>query len=193
MIQYYYYMMAQQHKLAGCKRGTSCPARRIQVALSLGKPMEEGPGPSRPSHYSCSLCCKPIPEKRHRKVLSEDGAGKASLQQMQQFSAMELLGNDVDQAVKNLMPSQRYICNHCESELNQWEKLNDQMTRLKQQIITKLDTLCNTRQSTAGQSRPPAVLPKSLAPKRLKLDPGTSPEVVVSILCYCTLYILYST
>ena len=159
--------------------------------------MEEGPGPSRPSH-SCCPCCMPIPEKRHRKVLSDDGAGKASLQQMQQFSATELLGNDVDQAVKSLMPSQRYICKNCASELNQWEKLNDQMIRLKQQITTKLDTLCNTRQSTAGQSRPPAVLPKSMAPKRLKLDPGTSPEVVVSISCIYTLsytahnYILYT-
>ena len=45
--------------------------------------------------------------------------------------------------------------------------------------------LCTTAQSTAGPSRPPAVPPKSLAPKRLKLDPGTSPEVVV---CYCLLH-----
>ena len=74
----------------------------------------------------------------------------------------------------------RYICKTCQDQLAQWEKLHNNMIALKQQLITKFDTLCNTGQSTAGQVRPPAVPPKSLAPKRLKLDPGTSPEVVVS-------------
>ena len=143
--------------------------------------MEEDPSSS--TQYSCALCCTTVPNKRHRKILSEEGAGQASLQQMLQFSATELLDNDVEHAVKSLMPSHRYICKHCEDQLNQWEKLNDQLTRLKQQLIIKLDTLCkcNTAGKAAGQSRPPAVPPKSLAPKRLKLDPGTSPEVVV---CY---------
>ena len=145
--------------------------------------MERGSG--RPAHYACGPCCMPVLEKRHRKILSEEGAGKASLHQMLQLSATELLGYDVEQAVRKLMPSHRYICKSCQDELNQWEKLKDQMTRLKQQLITKLDTLCTTAQSTAGPSRPPAVPPKSLAPKRLKLHPGTSPEVVV---CYCLLH-----
>ena len=73
--------------------------------------MEGGSG--RPTHYACGLCCMPVPEKRHRKILSEEGAGKASLHHMLQLSATELLGYDVEQAVRNLTPSHRYICKSC--------------------------------------------------------------------------------
>lgn len=66
-----------------------------------------------PTHYFCGLCCMPVPEKRHRKILSEEGAGKASLQQMLHFCGAEFLDHDVEGAVKNLTPNHRYICKSC--------------------------------------------------------------------------------
>jgi hypothetical protein len=53
-------------------------------------------------------------------------------------------------------------------------------------MIAKVDTLCTANTAELETARvpatqPPVRLPKTLLPKRLKLDPGTSPEVVVSL------------
>lgn len=146
----------------------------------------EGPGPSSistSSSYYCALCHQMVTQKRLRRVLSEQGAGKVNIQQMVEFCSTELLDYDVEEAVQHLKPSDRYICKACYEQLNHWEKLKNEMMELKRKIISKIHSLCST-DATLGQPRPPRALPRSLAPKRLRLDTNTSPQVLVSYLVW---------
>jgi hypothetical protein len=95
------------------------------------------------------------------------------------------LGYDIEDAIDRLPKDEKYICKVCQEETTKWEKLHSQIQDVQKKMTEKVDTLCTANtaelQTQRGPvTRPPAALPKTLAAKRLRLDPGISPEVVVS-------------
>ena len=134
------------------------------------------PGPSRSTTggYKCALCGIGIVQKRQRKILAKDSAGEVHLQQLRHFCEAVHPGYDIQEVIHRLPREEKYICRVCQDEISKWEKLHAQIQVIQQILSEKVDTMC-----TGSTTRPPAALPTNLAPKRLKLDPVTSPEVVV--------------
>ena len=142
------------------------------------------PGSSRVTLYKCALCKTTVSDKRMRKVLSPESAGRVHLQQIQAFCEEQHPGYNVQEALQTLPTNEQYICKA--DQLSKWEKLEKQLGEIRQAISLRVDNLCAPPITTSNPvtlpptRRPPAIIPASIAPKRLRLPQGTSPELVVS-------------
>ena len=151
----------------------------MQKCVCMAQP---GPSGISESKYNCGLCQKTVNQKRERKVFTEDGAGKVHIDQLLRLcrSRADLSSEQMLTVVRNLQTSYKYICKTCQDELNTWERLKAAAMTKEEQIIGKMNALQTSHLvNTTGICRPPAALPRNLIPKRLKLPPNTSPEVMV--------------
>ena len=146
------------------------------------------PGQSK-QEYKCALCQKEVGQRRLRKVLTCEGAGREYFGQLIHFCEVVHPGYDIEEAIQCLSQCKKYICKVCQDEVNKWERLHTEIESLQQKISEKVDILCGPGAelpSSLTVKRPPALPPTTLAPKRLKLPAGTSPEVQIS--CMYTVY-----